>query len=65
MVPTGNGVRQGCIFSLYLFNLYAEHTQKNWARLREGGVKTDERNINNLKYADDNILLVECSTDLK
>lgn len=32
--PIGNGVRQGCILSP--FNLYAEHIQKNWARLLRG-----------------------------
>ena len=46
--PVGKGVRQGCILSPYLFNLYAEHIM--WeTRLDsdEGEVKTDRRNSNN------------------
>ena len=50
----GKGVRQGCILSLCLFNLYAEYIMQN-ARLDEAqaGVKIAWRNINNLRYADD------------
>ena len=48
------GVRQGCILSPCLFNLYAEYIMQN-ARLDEAqaGIKIAERNINNLRYADD------------
>ena len=44
------GVRQGCILSLYLFNLHAEYLMRN-ARLEEeqAGIKIARRNINNLK----------------
>ena len=47
-------VLQGCIFSPYLFNLHAENSMKN-ARLDESQaeIKIDQRNINNLRYADD------------
>ena len=50
----GKGVRQGCILSPCLFNLYAEYIMQN-ARLDEaqGGIKIAGRNINNLRYADD------------
>ena len=61
----GKGVRQGCILSLCLFNFYAEDIMKN-ARLEEpqAGIKIARRNINNLGYADDTILMVE-SEELK
>ena len=50
----GKGVRQGCILSLYLFNLYAKYIMRN-AGLEEvqAGIKIAGRNINNLRYADD------------
>ena len=49
----GKGLRQGCILSLSLFNLYAEYIMGN-ARLDEAqaGIKTARRNINNLRHAD-------------
>ena len=51
----GNGVRQGGILSPCLFNLYAEYIMRN-AGLEEtqAGMKIAGRNINNLRYADDN-----------
>ena len=50
----GKGVRQGCILSPCLFNLYAEYIMQN-DRLDESpaGIKIARRNINNLRYADD------------
>ena len=61
----GKGVRQGCILSPCLFNLYAEHIMRN-AGLDEvqAGIKITGRNINNLRYADDITLLAE-SEELK
>ena len=53
----GKGVRQGCILSPCLFNLYAEYIMRNTGLDEEqAGIKIAGRNINNLKYADDIIL---------
>ena len=61
----GKGVRQGCIFSPCLFNLYAEYIMRN-AGLEESqaGIKIAGRNINNLRYADNTTLMAE-SEELK
>ena len=62
---TGNGVHQGCILSSCLFNFYSENMQ--YARLDESqaGIKIAGRNISNLRYADDNILMAESQEELK
>ena len=61
----GKGVHQGYILSPCLFNLYAEYIMQN-SRLEEAqaGIKTAERNISNLRYADDTTLMAE-SEELK
>ena len=62
----GKGVRQSCILSPYLFNLYAEYIKRN-AGLNEAqvGIKIAGRNINNLRYANDITLMVESEEQLK
>ena len=62
----GKGVRQGCILSSCLFNLYAEYIMRN-AGLEEAraGIKIAQRNINNLRYADDTTLMAESEEELK
>ena len=59
-LQTGKGVRQGCILLPCLFILYAEYIMRN-AGLEEAqaGIKIARRNINNLRYADDNTLMAE------
>ena len=61
----GKGVRQGCILSPCLFNLYAEYIMRN-SGLEESqaGIKIAGRNINNLRYEDDTNLMAE-SEELK
>ena len=51
----GKGVRQGCILSSCLFNFYAEYIMRNTGLYEaQAGIKIARRNINNLRYADDN-----------
>ena len=62
----GKRVRQGCILSPCLFNLYAENIIGN-ARLDESqaGIKIAVRNINNLRYTDATTLMAESEEELK
>ena len=62
----GKGVCQGCILSPCLIKLHAEHIMRN-AGLDEAqaGIKIAWRHINNLRYADDTILMAESEEELK
>src|SRR6218665_718746 len=59
------GVRQGCILSPFLFNLYAERIMIK-AEMEEAkeGVKIAGRTLNNLRYADDTTLMTGKKADL-
>ena len=63
---TGKGVRQGCVLSPWLFNSICRVHHAN-AGLEEAqaGIKFAGRNINNLRYADDNTLMAESKEELK
>ena len=62
----GKGVHQDCILSPCLFNLYAEYIMRN-SGLDEAqaGIKIAGRNISNLRYADDTILMGQSEEELK
>ena len=62
----GKGVRQGCILSPSLFNIYAEYIMQN-ARLNEAqaGIKISKRNIHDLRYADYTTLMAVSEEGLK
>ena len=62
----GKGVRQDCILSPCLFNFYAECIMKNTGlEEAQAGIKIARRNINNLRYADNTILMAESEEELK
>ena len=62
----GKGVHQVCILSPCLFNLYAEYImRKPGLEEAQAGIQIARRNINNLRYADDTILMAESEEELK
>ena len=74
-VRTGHGItdwfqigklRQGCILSPCLFNLYADYIMRNaWLDKAQAGIKIAGRNINNLRYTNDTTLMAESEEELK
>ena len=63
---TEQEVRQACILSSCLFNLYAEYIMRNTGlEVAQAGIKIARRNINNLRYADDTTLMAESGEELK
>ena len=62
----GKGVRQGCILSLCLFNLYAEYIMRNaWLDEAQAGIKIAGRNFSKLRYANDPTLMAESEEELR
>ena len=60
----GKRVRQGCILSPCLFNLYAEYILLMLEEA-QAGIKIAGKNISNLRYADDTTLMAESEEQLK
>jgi hypothetical protein len=60
----GTGVRQGCILSPYLFNMYSEYILRRVGFEGNIGIKTGGRTINNLRYADDTTVLTKDKEDM-
>ena len=62
----GEAVRQGCILSPCLFNLYAEYIMRNDGLDKtQAGIKISGRNTNNLKYSNDTTLMAESEEELR
>ena len=62
----GKGLRQGCILSPCLFNLYAEHIMRSaGVDEAQAGVKNAWRNISNLRFADDMTVMAESEEELE
>ena len=61
----GQGVRQGCILSPYLFNIYAEYIMRQALDGFQGQVSIGGRIVTNLRYADDTTLIARSRAELQ
>jgi len=64
-IPICRGVRQGCILSPLLFNIYSEIIFKKALEEEEIGIQVNGHWINNIRYADDTVLIAETENDLQ
>lgn len=59
----GRGVRQGCILSPDLFNIYGEHIIRTVLDGWNGGISVGKK-ISNLRYADDTTLIAASEEEM-
>ena len=61
--PIKRGVRQGCLLSSDLFNLYSEYILRDFEELKRASI--GGQNVTNLAYADDTMIIAESEKDLQ